>query len=127
MRVLSSRSHQAPIDGAQADGMRPGVKAAVLLLVTLPMLAYVVGRLAVAPPDPVPRSPVIIERSSIPSPRPSPAPGSPSGDRDDEDDDAEDGGVRVIKPSPTRVGEDDAEREPEGDDRTDDDTDDGDD
>jgi len=108
--------------------MRPGVKAAVLLLVTLPMLAYVVGRLAVAPPDPAPRSPVIIERSAIPSPTPLPAPASPYGDRDgDEDDDAEDDGVRVIKPSPTRVGEDDSEREPEGDDRTDDDTDDGDD
>jgi hypothetical protein len=103
--------------------MRSGLKAAVVLLVTLPVLTYVGGRLAAAPPDPGPRTPVILDRS------PSRLP-SPPAEQDD-------GDVQVVNPAPTRVGEDDGGtgddgsdddgRGPEDDDRTDDDTTDGDD
>jgi hypothetical protein len=41
--------------------MRSVVKGAVVLLVSLPILAYVAGRLAAVPPDPSPRSPVILD------------------------------------------------------------------
>ncbi len=96
--------------------MRSGLKAAVVLLVTLPVLAYVGGRLAAAPPDPGPRTPVILDGS--PTQQPSP--------RDERDDEQDDGDVRVVNPTPTRVGEDDGDDDdgpgPEGDDRTDDDT-----
>ena len=103
--------------------MRSGLKAAVVLLVTLPVLAYVGGRLAAAPPDPVPRTPVILDGS--PTPQPSPR------DERRADDGQDDGDVRVVNPTPTRVGEDDGDDDdgpgPEGDDRTDDDTSGGDD
>ena len=109
--------------------MRSGLKAAVVLLVTLPVLAYVGGRLAAAPPDPGPRTPVILDGSPTPQP-------SPRDERDDERDDGQDDGqddgdLRVVNPTPTRVGEDDGDDDdgpgPEGEDRTDDDTSGGDD
>ncbi len=59
--------------------MRSGLKAAVVLLVTLPVLAYVGGRLAAAPPDPGPRTPVILDGSPTQQP-------SPRDERDDEQD-----------------------------------------
>jgi hypothetical protein len=118
--------------------MRPGVKAAVVLLVSLPILAYVTGRLAAVPPDPAPRSPVILESPAARTPSPSPA--STPVERDDGDQRGEGDDVRVVNPTPTRVGEDEGEDgldnlnedrdedgEPEGDDRTDDDSASGDD
>ncbi len=118
--------------------MRAAAKGAVVLLVTLPMLAYVAGRLVASPPDPGPRSPVILDGSMSPSPTPTPSPpprpsgnqpGEPGDGRDEEDDedDEDDEGVRVVNPTPTRVGEDDGAPDSEGDDHTDDDTDVGDD
>ena len=108
--------------------MRTGLKAVVVLLVTLPMLAYVAGRLAASPADQGPRTPVILEGPApadrAPTPSRSPRPPTPEED--------EDGGVRVVNPTPTRVGEDDSgtgddEPDAEDDDRTDDDTSGGDD
>src|SRR5688572_8684074 len=117
MRDLSCSSHRAPIDVADDRGMRTWVKAAVVLLVTLPMMAYVAGRLAAVPADLGPRAPVILhspvvpERSAVPTPNP----------RDDEED-LRDGGVRVVNPHPTRVvGEDDVTADESDDDGTDDD------
>jgi hypothetical protein len=79
------------------------VKGAVVLLVTLPMLAYVAGRLVASPPDPGPRSPVILDVSLSPSPSPSasasPSPSpSPSRNQPEEpaEDDDDDAGVRVV-------------------------------
>jgi len=110
--------------------MRSAVKAAVVLLVTLPMLAYVAGRLVAAPPDLGPRAPVILD-DPVPSssPRTPSSPSTPTSrpDPDEPDDNDQDDGVRVVNPTPTRVGEDDGAADPEGDDHTDDDdTDDGD-
>jgi len=109
--------------------MRSAVKAAVVLLVTLPMLAYVAGRLVAAPPDLGPRAPVILDdpvpSSSSRTPSPPSTPTSRP-DPDDPDHDDQDDGVRVVNPTPTRVGEDDGAADPEGDDHPDDDdTDDG--
>ena len=120
--------------------MTPALKAAVVLLVTLPVLAYVGGTLSAAPPDRGPRTPVILQSPATPTPSPAPSPsggpreddGKDEGKDDGLDDEEDDGQVRVVNPSPTRVGEDDGrtgddEPEPDGDDGTDDDTTGGDD
>ena len=102
--------------------MTPALKAAVVLLVTLPVLAYVGGTLSAAPPDRGPRTPVILQGPPIPRTVAAAVATSPSQGNEQDDD----GGVRVVNPSPTRVGEDDGDRDdepdPEGDDGTDDDT-----
>jgi hypothetical protein len=118
--------------------MRSTVKVALVLAVTLPMLAYVAGRLAAAPPSPDPLTPVILEKpaSSEPpatEPRPprSSSPDPPDDDRGEPDDDD----IRVVNPKPSRVGEDDTDDAPDDgpedgaaeDDRTDDDSSGGDD
>ncbi len=62
------------------------MKAAVVLLVTLPMLAYVAGRLVAAPPDLGPRTPVILD-DPVPSPSSrTPSPPSTPTSRPDPDD-----------------------------------------
>ena len=112
--------------------MTPALKAAVVLLVTLPVLAYVGGTLSAAPPDRGPRTPVILQSPATPTPSPAPSPSGGPREDDGKDDGEDDGEVRVVNPSPTRVGEDDGgtgddEPDPEDDDGTDDDTTGGDD
>ena len=113
--------------------MTPALKAAVVLLVTLPVLAYVGGTLSAAPPDRGPRTPVILQGPATPTPSPAPSPSGGPREDDGKDDGEDDGEVRVVNPSPTRVGEDDGragddEPDPDSDDDgTDDDTTGGDD
>jgi hypothetical protein len=67
------------------------VKAAVVLLVTLPMLAYVAGRLVAAPPELGPRTPVILDDPVPSSSSRTPSPPSTPSSRPDETDDGNDG------------------------------------
>src|SRR5688572_33070437 len=80
MRVLSCPSHRAPIDASDDRSMTPALKAAVVLLVTLPVLAYVGGTLSAAPPDRGPRTPVILQSPATHTPSPAPSP--PGGPRE---------------------------------------------
>lgn len=99
-------------------------KVMVGLAIVLPMVAYVVGSVtASSGGDPVRRDPVYImdvpetpaseksRRGTDPSPPP-----ETQAPVDGHDDDADDNGVRVVTPQPTRVDGDDADDGPEGDD-----------
>ena len=113
--------------------MTSWLKAFVVVMVTLPIAAYVVATLGSSPAQPTPQSPVVLRD---PPPKPPPQKPQPSRSessaegRDDgagegdeggpEDDRTEGDDISVVTPSPKRVGDDDG---------TDDDggTDDGDD
>ena len=86
----------------------------MLALVTLPIAAYVAGTLSATPEDHAPRSPVIL-RDAEPTESPSPSEKARRDDADvqprddDEDGPSDDGAVKVVTPSPTRVGDDGAD------------------
>ena len=123
------------------------LKVALGLLLTLPLGAYITGTLVASQTDmPQERAPVVIDSRPTESPTATPAPPEPSrspddkgDDRDDDrDDDSGHGGdddVRVVRPTPRDVDDDDLadELEDRADDLTDeredhaDDSDDGDD
>jgi hypothetical protein len=118
MRAVSSASHDQHTALAHADRVRSWLKALVVVAVTLPIAAYVVATLGASPAQPTPHDPVIL-REPAPSSSPSSSPsGSPSGvpDEREQGDD-----VRVVKPSPKRVGDDDGPSDDRPDDRPDDD------
>lgn len=116
-------------------------KVALGLLLTLPLGAYIAGTLAASQADmPDQRPAVVISQTTSgtagpsetarPSPRPKPSPtASPDDSDDDSRDDSDDDGVRVVRPTPREVDDDDHRDDADDDSHDDrgDDSDDGDD
>ena len=120
MRGLSSASHGRHTDRRDPRRVKSWLKAFVVVVVTLPIAAYVVATLGASPAQPTPQSPVVL-RDPPPNPALQTAPAVPgravrtttgtSGAGDDDggrDDDRTEGDdISVVTPSPKRVGDDD--------------------
>ena len=143
MRAFSSASHLRPTRDADTSGVSTFLKIMLVLLLTLPLGAYITGTLVASQADmPAERVPVVIEeepekssatpsRSAEPSakpsakPRPTKRPQPTPPDREDSDD-RDDEDVKVVRPTPRDV-DDDHDDDRDDDDRHDDDSDDSDD
>jgi hypothetical protein len=125
MRAFSSSSHAHAIAPVHTAGVGLVVKALVVALLTLPVVAYVTGSLVGARSElPAQREPVLIgERVQVeprqtirPEPTRRPDPESPadaddSGDRGDSDDPDDDDSVSVVRPQPRDIDDDADDRD----------------
>jgi hypothetical protein len=128
MRELSSTSHRPAIGARHTGVVGPVVKALVVALLTLPVIAYVTGSMVAARSDlPAQREPVVIGDMMDVEPQQTIAtePGRRGGqddpdDRDDDADDADDAddddSVSVVRPQPREIDDDADDRDDDLDD-----------
>lgn len=137
MRAFSSASHLPPTTRRQTSLVSTFFKVALGLLLTVPLGAYIAGTLVASQADMPDQRPAVVisqttsgtagpSETTSPSPtrsaRPKPSPTATHDDSDDSDDDD----VRVVRPTPREVDDDD-DRDDDSDDDSGDDSHDGDD